>query len=106
MSIHYRRFEVLIPLRFNNGSAVPDELVAETLSELRARFGAVSVEMQPIVGQWQHAGEIYRDELIRLFVDTEDSPETRQFFFSFKERLKERFQQIEIWVTSHSIDIL
>ncbi len=42
MSISGRRFEILLPLRFNEGSPVPDALVAETLVELRRRFGAVS----------------------------------------------------------------
>lgn len=38
----YRRYEMLVPLRFNDGRAVPDELIADTLPELegaiRGRF--------------------------------------------------------------------
>jgi hypothetical protein len=52
----YRRYEILIPLRFNDGSDIPDELVGETIIELRFRFGAVSSETQTIRGQWQHEG--------------------------------------------------
>jgi hypothetical protein len=29
-----RRYEILLPLRFNDGHPVPDELVADTLIEL------------------------------------------------------------------------
>ena len=50
MSISGRRFEILLPLRFNDGSPVPDALIAETLVELRRRFGAVSSETQKIEG--------------------------------------------------------
>ena len=53
----YRRYEMLLPLRFNDGQAVPDELIADTLIELRDRFGAVSCETQTIQGQWQHQGQ-------------------------------------------------
>ena len=38
----YRRFELLLPLRFNDGTAVPNELIAETLLALEGQFGAVS----------------------------------------------------------------
>jgi len=44
MNTSFRRFEILLPLRFNDGSDVPDELVADTILELRQHFGAVSCE--------------------------------------------------------------
>lgn len=37
-----RRYEVLVPLVFNDGTVVPEPLLAETFVELRARFGAAS----------------------------------------------------------------
>ena len=33
MSGTFRRFELLLPLRFNDGQPVPDELIAEMLLE-------------------------------------------------------------------------
>jgi hypothetical protein len=69
MSGAFRRFEILLPLRFNNGRAVPDELVGQTLLELRRQFGAVSVETQPTRGIWQHQGLEYRDDLTRVYVE-------------------------------------
>ena len=105
MSISGRRFEILLPLRFNDGSAVPDALIAETLVELRRNFGAVSAETQKIEGQWQHAGQLYRDELMRVFVDVEDTQQNRDFFLQFRERVRSRFRQVSIWMTSHPIDI-
>ena len=65
----HRRYEILLPLRFNDGSAVPEHLVIDTLLELRQQFGAVSSETQIIQGQWLHAGILHPDELMRLFVD-------------------------------------
>ena len=106
MSVSFRRFEILLPRRFNDGQAVPDELLAETLLELEERFGAVSSETQTIRGLWRHEDQLFRDELIRVFVDTLDVPESREFFLEFKERVKTRFQQIDIWLTTYPIDIL
>jgi hypothetical protein len=85
---------------------VPPSLLAETLIELRQQFGAASCETQSIQGQWQHQREVYHDELVRVFVDVEDVLENREFFLHFKDRLKQQFHQIDIWMTSHTIDVL
>jgi len=106
MNASFRRFEILLPRRFNDGQTVPDELIADTLIELEERFGAVSSETQPIHGLWRHEDQLYRDELIRVFVDTLDVAESRAFFTEFKERMKERFQQIDIWMTTYPIEVL
>ena len=106
MSVPYRRFEILLPLRFNDGQRVPNDLLADTFLELRNQFGAVSTETQSIHGQWSHEREVYRDELIRVFLDVEDTTENRQFFVGFKKELKQHYQQIDIWITSHPVDVL
>ena len=84
MSRMVRRFEVLLPLRFNDGSPVPDAAVADTLIELEEQFGAVSCETQTIRGRWRSEGQTYRDDLIRVFVDVPDVPENREFFVAYK----------------------
>jgi hypothetical protein len=106
MSKSYRRFEILLPLQFNDGRPVPAELIAETLLELRQRFGAVSNESQIIRGIWEHEEQIYRDELTRVFVDVPDLPANLEFFLEFKERVKARFAQIDIWMTTYPLEVL
>ena len=106
MSKPYRRFEILLPLQFNDGQPVPPELVADTLLELRQRFGAVSCDTQTIRGQWQHLGQVYQDNLVRVFLDAPDLPEHRDFFIAYKEQLKQRFRQVEIWLTTHPLEVL
>lgn len=101
-----RRFEILLPLKFNDGRAVPDDLISTTLAEIEAHFGAVSWETQIIQGAWNSQGTRYRDELFRLFVDVPDLPEHRQFFAELKDRLKSRFQQLDIWMTTYPIDVV
>ena len=106
MSRSLRRFEILLPLRFNDGQAVPDDLIAGLLLQLEQQFGAVSSETQTIHGLWHHEGQPYRDELVRVFVDAADLPETRLFFLQFKEMLKRELKQIDIWMTTYPIEVL
>ena len=102
----YRRYEILLPRLYNDGRRVPGALLRQTLRELEARFGAVSVERQTILGTWRQGEKTYRDELVRMFVDVPATPEQDQFFRDFKETLKGRFEQLDVWVTSHDIRIL
>jgi hypothetical protein len=81
-------------------------VIVETILELEQRFGAVSSETQIIRGYWQHEGQSFRDELVRAFVDVPDLPETREYFKEFKERIKARFQQLDIWMTTYPVEIL
>ncbi|MCS6303798.1 MAG: hypothetical protein H8K07_09045 [Nitrospira sp.] len=106
MSRMVRRFEVLLPLRFNDGTAVPDNAITDTLLELEQQFGAVSCDTQTIRGQWRHENQSYRDDLIRVYVDADDEPKNRQYFVECKERLKIRFQQIDIWMTTYLIEVM
>lgn len=101
-----RRYEVLLPRKFNDGQPVPDDLISQTLDELEQRFGAVSWETQIIFGAWQHQGERFRDELFRAFVDVEDLPEHAQFFRRYKQELKSRFRQIDIYMTTYPIGVV
>lgn len=101
-----RRFELLLPQRFNDGTPVPEQFVADALLELRQHFGAVSWETQIIRGLWKYEQQEFQDDLVRVFVDVPDEPESREFMIAFKERMKARFRQIDIWMTTYPIEIL
>ena len=59
-----------------------------------------------IQGLWHHEGELYRDSLARVLVDVEDTASNRQFFVRLKDRLKSRFQQKDIWLTTYPIEVI
>jgi len=101
-----RRYEILVPLLYNDGSPIPETFLAETLAELRERFGSASWETQTVQGLWEFEGAIYRDNLTRFFVDVPDLPENRAFFKDFTEKLKQRFNQLDVWITSHPVDVI
>jgi len=95
-----------LPLKYNNGNLVEYEKIHLTKQELVAKFGAITMEPQSIRGLWTYEEKEYEDELIRLIVDVEDTKDTEGFFVSYKEVLKERFRQIEIWITAFPIRII
>jgi hypothetical protein len=66
----------------------------------------VSFLPHTVFGVWVHEGARYEDELLRLVVDVDDTPENHEFFTGFKSTLLERFEQIEIYIASYPVDIL
>ena len=97
---------MLLPIRFNDGKRIPKELFADALLELEAKFGAVSSETQIIHGSWRYKGKSFRDDLVRIYVDAADTKMNRRFFVAFKERLKARFRQLDIWMTTYLVELI
>lgn len=105
MSSRWRRFEVLLPLQFNDGREVPPDWLAEAVLEIVDRFGAASYETQKVEGHWRHGGILYRDDLVRLVVDVPDAASNRKWMRQFKGRWKSRLEQVELWMVSYGIEI-
>jgi hypothetical protein len=100
-----RRYEVLLPLKYNDGREVEPEKIDQTTREFSNRFGAVTQDLIRVSGIWRYGEEWYQDHLLRLRVDTGD-PHARRFFRTMKESWKERFDQIDIWITAHRIEVI
>jgi hypothetical protein len=65
--------------------------------QYRHRCGARSVVYQ---------STLYHDQLIRVRIDVEDSPQNWESMSQLKLTLKARFEQSDIWITAHRIDIV
>ena len=105
MSSKLRRFEVLLPVRFNDGRDVPEELLGEAVNEIANQFGAVTFHKQGIEGYWQHGGALYRDDLACIVIDVPDTARNRKWMQSFKTKWKKRLEQVELWMVSYLIEI-
>lgn len=105
MSSSLRRFEALLPLRFNDGRDVPGEWLAEAVLEVVDRFGAASYETQKVEGHWRQGSVTYRDDLVRLVVDVPDTDDSRAWMREFKGRWKVRLEQLDLWLVSYVIDL-
>jgi len=105
MSKKWRRFELLLPLQFNDGKVFPETWLPDAVLELVAQFGAASYETQTVQGQWRHEGILYQDELVRLFVDVPDLAKNRRWMKQFKERWRNKLKQIELWMVSYRVEV-
>src|SRR6266571_1981747 len=101
----WRRFEVMLPLLFNDGRRVPRAWIGEAMSEVGDHFGNASYETQTIMGIWRQGSVTYRDQLMRLFVDVHDNSVNRAWMKGYKARWKKKLKQLEIWMVSYRIEI-
>jgi hypothetical protein len=100
------RFEILLPLFYNDGRAVEREKYLQTDDELVHLFGATSTDTVTVRGRWLYQSTLYQDQLIRVRLDLQDTPDNWQAVRAFKETLKTRFDQVDIWITAHRIEVV
>ncbi len=100
------RFEILLPLFYNDGRPIEPEKFLATDDDLVQTFGATSTDQITVRGTWKYQSTVYSDQLIRARVEVEDSIENQNAMRLLKETLKARFEQLDIWITAHRIDII
>jgi hypothetical protein len=105
MSSRLRRFEILLPLQFNDGRDIPTDWLADAVLEIVAQFGAASYETQKVEGHWRHQGILYRDNLVKIVIDAADEESNREWMRDYKARWKKKLDQLELWLVSYTIDI-
>lgn len=101
------RYEILLPLKYNDGGEVETEKLLRTKQELAERFGALTVDPYPVQDVWTYEGAVYQDVLLKYVIDLEeDTAGVQTFFREFKEELKARFQQFDIWIVAYPIRVV
>jgi hypothetical protein len=101
-----RRYEILLPLCYNDGRRIEAYKFRQTTRELLEEFSAATLDLLTAVGVWRYQGTVYEDLLWRFIVDVPASSSAHDFIRNYKETLKARFEQIDIWISSHEIEIL
>ena len=92
-------------MTFNDGTDVGHEKITQTTDELSDHFGGTTHDLLRATGTWKYGGTRYRDELLRVRVDSDDAGAVA-YLRSYKQILKQRFQQIDIWITAHDIRVI
>jgi hypothetical protein len=103
-----RRYEILLPAAFNDGRLVADacpRCIPDSLSEVIDNFGAFTFRPDVALGSWTAGGSRYDDRLFLLSVDVEDTAEHRAWIAHLKAHLLQRFEQLEIYVTSYLVEV-
>jgi hypothetical protein len=100
------RYEIYLPLKFNDGSTIPDDCFAQVKEEFLARFGGFTVLSpgSPALGYWKSGPLVYRDDLLIFRVTAAQDED--QFFREYKQILRELFGQEEIWIEREETRLL
>jgi hypothetical protein len=103
-----RKYEIYLPIKYNDGTDIEPEKFRQVKIELSALFGGLTVSPMaaPFEGTWIHQGVEYRDIVIKFEIITSDDEKMEKFFKDYKETLKEVFQQKEILITIQEIRTL
>jgi hypothetical protein len=105
MKKKWRRYEVLLPQRFNDGSRVPKRWLAEAVNEIINQFGAVSFDKGKLEGRWLSDRKLYRDILSKLVIDMLDTSKNRLWMRKYKSKWKKRLEQLELWMVSYGVEV-
>lgn len=100
-----KKYEIYLPLKYNDGSEIEPEKFKQIREELIAVFGAVTVSSQtaPYQGTWKYGGVDFIDDIIKIEIIAGDNRKSARFFPRFKQRLKRILRQIDILITEQDI---
>jgi len=75
----WTRYEILLPLRYNDGLPIESAKFDQTNLELVDKFSATTTDMITAIGSWKYQGTPYEDQLLRLIVDLPGQKSCRRF---------------------------
>ena len=103
-----RKYEIYLPLKYNDGKEIEAEKIKRIREELIDAFGGITVSSpsSPYQGTWKYGGVEYIDDIIKIEIIASGDKVTKKFLEDFKERLKESLQQVDILITTHGIQVI
>lgn len=101
-----KRFEILLPLNYNDGRPIERTKFMLTNRELLEKFGGLTTDSVEISGTWKYGSAFYQDRLVRLTIDSDNPEEAVAFLREYKEVLRTRFEQVDIWITAHDVELI
>src|SRR5688572_20617953 len=104
-SFNMHLVQLLLPLNNNAGKPLARELFVEVRNELVERFGGMTgYTRAPVRGLWQDNDQTVHDDLIIYEVMVE--PLDIGWWRQYRARLERRFEQSELVVRAHEIQVV
>jgi hypothetical protein len=88
-----KEYELYVPLFFNDGTPVRDEVIDNIGERLLQHFGGCTFFPQPNKGLWKMGDVVFRDEIVIFRVLTAQVRSARRFFRQLKSELLRELQQ-------------
>lgn len=102
-----RRYDLFLPLTYNDGSSIEDEKFDAVEQRLLARFKGLTSQQHdfPLRGIWQGETQMYFDQVILMTVLDFGRRGSARFIAQFKKDLLEEFEQLEILITESMLRV-
>jgi hypothetical protein len=102
-----RRYDIYLPLKFNDGRAVPPEHVSRVEARLLAQFGGVTSNQSelPLRGVWLGETRLFVDQVIVMTALDFARRGRAQYIAKLKQDLLHEFEQLEILITESSLRV-
>ena len=102
-----RRYDIYLPLTFNNGDPIPKRYFIDVEQKLLGYFGGATALQRkfPFRGLWQSNERIYVDRVIVLSALDFRKAGSARFIAELKSDLLRRFDQLEILITETSLRV-
>ena len=103
-----KKYEIYLPLKYNDGSKIEAQKISQIREELVDVFGARTVSSQaaPYQGAWNHRGIDFIEDIIKIEIIARADRKTQKFFRQFKQRLKRLLKQIDVLIIAQDIRTL
>jgi hypothetical protein len=102
-----RRYDVHLPLTYNDGRPVEDEKFDSLERRLLAQYGGLTVQQRdfPLRGIWQGETRLYFDQVIIMTVLDFRRRGSTRFLRQLKSDLLRQFEQLEILLTESPLRV-
>jgi hypothetical protein len=102
-----RRYDLYLPLTFNDGRPIPDQLFALVEKTLLERFAGITSQQRefPLRGIWQGKKHLFFDQVIVVTALDFRRRGSRVFWAKLKKALLAGFAQLEILITESSLRV-
>ena len=100
-----KKYEIYLPLKYNDGKKIESEKLIEIQQQLMAVFGGITISSMsaPYAGTWRRAGVEFNDNIFRIEIITTEELDSHRFFKNFKRQLKRSLRQLDILITVQDI---
>lgn len=98
-----KEFDIFVPLTFNDGSPIPDELFDELELRLLTQFRGMTYFPQANQGFWKLADVTYQDEIVIYRILTGEVRASREYLSALKKWMKSVFEQEEILIIERTV---
>ena len=102
-----RRYDIYLPLTYNDGRPIPHTHFREVERRLTRRFGGVTCHRRefPMRGIWEGTGEEFLDDVVMLIALDFRPNGSERFIATLKSDLLRQFDQLEILITETKLRV-